>query len=382
MCAQKSLMWTTGATGDGATAYTQAEVIRWQRQTFCGADNEGVCKDYLNELITTGASSPVATNTGAAYVYGFPVWNTASVDTAIATPAANTRIDRLVLRAGWAAQTIRITRIAGTEGTGNPPALVQTDGTTWDIPLCQVSITTGGVITLTDEREFLHPNIAVDGDMIDNDEVDSQHYAAGSVDLEHMAANSVDSPQYVDGSIDLAHMAANSVDSTQYVDGSIDTAHLGNLQVTSGKLAADAVVAGKIADGAVDITATLANNIVDDTKAGNRVPQFYRRQGGSATIWSTSGTTSHTPTAVRMQAGCREWTGGAIDTGVIAVTFPTAFAYAPLVVTTIYAASDAQNDITVAIQGPTTTAVNLVWIDTGGGTHTSVKINWLAIGPE
>ena len=169
--AEKAILFTTGATGDGATAYTQAEVIRWQRQTFIGADNEGVAKGYLNELETTGASSPVATNTGAAYVHGFPYWNTTSKDTAIPTPSGNTRIDRLVLRAGWSAQTVRITRIAGTEGSGTPPALVQTDGTTWDNPLYQASITTGGVITLTDEREFLHPNIAVNAAMLDDDAV-------------------------------------------------------------------------------------------------------------------------------------------------------------------------------------------------------------------
>jgi hypothetical protein len=72
---------------------------------------------------------------------------------------------------------------------------------------------------------------------IANDAIDSQHYAAGSIDLEHMSANSIDSTQYVDGSIDLAHMSANSVDSAQYVDGSIDTAHLADDQVTLAKMA-------------------------------------------------------------------------------------------------------------------------------------------------
>jgi hypothetical protein len=47
--------------------------------------------------------------------------------------------------------------------------------------------------------------------MIPNDLIDSQHYAAGSIDLEHMSANSVDSDQYVDGSIDTAHLADDAV---------------------------------------------------------------------------------------------------------------------------------------------------------------------------
>jgi len=47
---------------------------------------------------------------------------------------------------------------------------------------------------------------------IANDAIDSQHYAAASIDLEHMSVNSIDSDQYVDGSIDLAHMSSQSVD--------------------------------------------------------------------------------------------------------------------------------------------------------------------------
>ncbi len=166
--AEKSIFWTTGATGDGATAYTQAEVIRWMRQMWLADDTEeGVQKGYENDLEPTGAATPVAIDTGAAIIYGFPYWNTASVNVAIATPAGNTRIDRIVLRAGWAAQTVRITLIGGAEGAGVPPAITQTDGVTWDLKICQVSITTGGVITLTDERDWVRPNIGVDENMLD-----------------------------------------------------------------------------------------------------------------------------------------------------------------------------------------------------------------------
>ena len=82
--------------------------------------------------------------------------------------------------------------------------------------------------------------------------VDSSELVNGSVDLAHMSVNSIDSDQYVDGSIDLAHMSVNSIDSDQYVDGSIDTAHLGNLQVTTAKIAADAIDGTKIADDAIN----------------------------------------------------------------------------------------------------------------------------------
>ena len=69
-------------------------------------------------------------------------------------------------------------------------------------------------------------NSAITGTKIKDDEIDSQHYAAGSIDLEHMSANSVDSDQYVDGSVDLIHLSANSVDSSKIVDGSIVNADI------------------------------------------------------------------------------------------------------------------------------------------------------------
>jgi len=298
--AESSIFWTTGATGDGTTAYTQAEVTRWLRQTFVKTANEGILKGYQHELETTGTSSPVATNTGAAYLRGFPYWNTASVNTAIPTPSGNTRIDRIVLRASWSAQTIRITRIAGTEGSGTPPSLVQTDGTTWDVPLTQCSITTGGVITVTDEREYVHPSIAVNTAMLDTD------------------------------AVTLPKMAANSV---------------------------------------------------DDTKAGNRVPQFYRRQGGSATEWYTAGTTDYTPTAVRMQAGVVAVILSSESHEGVTVTFPVAFAYRPIVLATCRHHTTPGYIVEV-----TSVEVNTVTLEVYTGDERSVsdtvQVNWLAIGPE
>ena len=86
---------------------------------------------------------------------------------------------------------------------------------------------------------------------IANDSIDSQHYAAASVDLEHMSVNSIDSDQYVDGSIDLAHMSVNSIDSDQYVDGSIDLAHM----------SANSIDSDQYVDGSID-TAHIADNQV------------------------------------------------------------------------------------------------------------------------
>ena len=47
-------------------------------------------------------------------------------------------------------------------------------------------------------------------------------------------------------------LADNSIDSDMYVDGSIDTAHLGDLQVTTAKIAANAIIGAKIVDDQID----------------------------------------------------------------------------------------------------------------------------------
>ena len=53
---------------------------------------------------------------------------------------------------------------------------------------------------------------AIAGAAITNDVIDSQHYAAGSIDNEHLADDAVDSDEIAAGAIDLAHMSSESVD--------------------------------------------------------------------------------------------------------------------------------------------------------------------------
>lgn len=153
--AETSILWETNNTGDGITAgYTDDQLFQLFRSLCPSTNLGGVARGILNALAVSGTATPVAVASGQALVYGIPYFNSASVNVTIPTPAVSTRIDRIVLRASWAAQTVRITRIAGTEGAG-APAMTQTAGTTWDIPLATVSIDTGGVIAVTDVREYL-----------------------------------------------------------------------------------------------------------------------------------------------------------------------------------------------------------------------------------
>lgn len=112
--------------------------------------------------------------------------------------------------------------------------------------------------------------------------------------------------------------------------------------------------------------AKLAENSVDDTRAGSRVPQFYRRQGGHASDWSISGTTTYTPEAVRMQAGRVAVSGGSAT-----ITFPVAFSGRPVVVLT------PSSDARVWVVGAETSFVVI-----GASDPAPLAVSWLAIGPE
>ena len=160
---EKSLWWTTNATGDGtATGYTMAETIDFFRDTFIHDPTlEGVITastTYATPLaVTAGATSSHSATVaaGRAWVYGFGYWNTATVTVTLDAEEANPRIDRIVLRASWAAQTTRITAIKGTAAASpTAPAITQTASTTWDIKLAQVRLNADGTIVVTDERTY------------------------------------------------------------------------------------------------------------------------------------------------------------------------------------------------------------------------------------
>lgn len=161
--AENSRFWNGTSVGDAIDAPYDADTeFAAVMLSVAGAgaiatNQGGVFTGELNELevTTPGAVSPAVVDTGRALGYGTWYENGASVNVAIPTPSVDPRIDRIVLRKDWAAQTIRITRIAGVEG-GGAPSLVQVAGTTWDTPLAAITIETDASISaVTDERQFL-----------------------------------------------------------------------------------------------------------------------------------------------------------------------------------------------------------------------------------
>lgn len=158
---ERSRFWDGLATGDATEAPYDAPtefaaVMMAMTQAAAITNKGGVWLDDTNDfsISSTGANNQRIA-TGRAQVYGSWYESDANVDVTIPTPAASTRVDRIVLRKSWSAQTVRVTRIAGTEGAG-VPAMTQSAGTTWDVPLYSVSITTGGAMTVTDNREILN----------------------------------------------------------------------------------------------------------------------------------------------------------------------------------------------------------------------------------
>lgn len=172
--AQTSFGWPgdSGAGGVGDCGPYQANAFTdWLEKLLCSdSTTECVIPNSGNELAVTGTATPLSVNTGAAFVNGKPYNNSAAVSLAISTPVGATRIDRVILRVDYALQTVRLALLPGAEG-GAAPALTQTDGTTWEVSLAQVSITTGGVCTVTDERQFLHFNTDVETNMMEAEAV-------------------------------------------------------------------------------------------------------------------------------------------------------------------------------------------------------------------
>jgi hypothetical protein len=309
--------------GDGSATLSEA-ISREFLSLYFGVQDpavEGISKGVLNELAVTGTASPISIATGSAIAYGLYT-NTAVVTKAISTPVVGTTGFRVVLQTNWAgvggAGLEARTRIAvkvSADGVAAAPALTQIALTTWEISLATGTITTGGVITLTDARNFRKSTAMVDTAEMKADSVtDTILRNAAAVSVIGRAANSSGNPADIAAGAN-DRLLARVADALAFV------------QLTAGMFPAGVVPVGGLADGAVNTTAKLANDIVDDTKAGNRVPQFYRRQGSNAADWSQAGSTNYTPTAVRMQGGAAV-SGAAAG---LAITFPVAFSQVPVV---------------------------------------------------
>ena len=105
-----------------------------------------------------------------------------------------------------------------------------------------------------------------------------------------------------------------------------------------------------------------------------------KRQGGSATDWSTPGTTNYVPTASKIQVGVvaititNDWNNASI-------TFPEAFTYTPIALCHFSGGTGESiaYPITTRIVDLTNASMDIA-VRTGAGTDWTFYIHWIAIG--
>jgi len=148
---ESSLPWTGTVTGDAGPYSASAWSFLVEMFTNTDPNYGGVLWGLLAE---NPAGTTVRVSNGRAVVRGKFYVNTDWVSWVLDIPAVSTRKDRIVLRRTLADQEVRLTYLKNpVEGTPGYVAMTQDVDTVWDIPLWNIDITTGGVITLTSARE-------------------------------------------------------------------------------------------------------------------------------------------------------------------------------------------------------------------------------------
>lgn len=118
----------------------------------------------LAVIQATPAAMSVVVGTGDAWIQGAWYQNSAAKTLTVTTAHASlSRIDRVVLRLDWAANTIGVVMLDGTAGSGIPTPLTQ-NSSTWEISLAKVTVAGGATSILTanitDERYTTYCGIA------------------------------------------------------------------------------------------------------------------------------------------------------------------------------------------------------------------------------
>lgn len=156
--AESSYIWDNNATGD-ASPHSEAQTAAFFGAAYVERSaNAGVVGGMLSELRPSAiaGNTQVRIEPGWGISDGHPYKNDANRDfTPASTGGAGTTGRRIVLRAGWSGQTVRLVEISSTAGTAAIPPLTQTAGTTYDKPICSYTVDNAGAIAaFTDNREF------------------------------------------------------------------------------------------------------------------------------------------------------------------------------------------------------------------------------------
>ena len=250
--------------------------------------------------------------------------------------------------------------------TGSVGALAIQNDSVRDIELAPLSVGTPELIDDAVTQDKMADD-SVGTNQIKDNAITNSHFATGVVDTPELAVDAVDGTKIANNAVNSEHIAAGALDTEHYADGSVGAVAIQNDSVRSEELAALAVG-----------TPELADNSVDDDKVGDRVPMLPGRKGGSAITWSSPGTSTYVPNAVKMYCGSVNIAsipdGDEVSVG---ITFPQAFTGFPMVLAT---AENPKCSVRVQISSETNAAL---WVhNQSGGTSTDCSIYWIAIGEE
>lgn len=121
-------------------------------------------------------------------------------------------------------------------------------------------------------------NKAITSAKIDDDSINSQHYINGSIDTEHIGDGQITTAKIAADAVNGTKIADDSINSEHYVDGSIDTAHIADAQITTAKIADDNVTEPKIAANAVT-NRQLADNSISGDKLSDNTLDIQKIKG-------------------------------------------------------------------------------------------------------
>lgn len=179
---QRSMPWTSTTPGD-AGPYSAADWTRIWRNIIGVAAGAGASADSgilwgsgnapdpgLSVTQNSPTGQSVIVTPGMALVNGTFYYSDANVVLAVAANGSgNPRVDTVVLRKDFAAQTVRLAVKQGTPAaTPVPPGMTQ-NASTWEIPIADLTLA-NGFLTITTAliaQRFLYANVA-EMDVIDN----------------------------------------------------------------------------------------------------------------------------------------------------------------------------------------------------------------------
>jgi hypothetical protein len=106
------------------------------------------------------------------------------------------------------------------------------------------------------------------------------------------------------------------------------------------------------------------------------------RQGGSATIWDSPGSSDYTPVGTVIQAGEAQIVIAAGVSGSVAITFPVAFTYAPLCFAQMvkYVSGGFSGGVTPPLCLSVTNTGFTLYLYTNATSTITANFTWLAIG--